>query len=424
MKLTARLAPAATAIALALPSHPAVADSQGRADSGVPEVIVTAERRDADSQSVPLSVSVITAEDLRSLALNDTVDLPFAVPGLQFDQYAEEATPFIRGVGSPSGVMGNETSVAMYVDGVYLAQPDAAVFQLEGVRQVEVLEGPQGTLFGRNATGGVIQVMTRTPEVKPSTQVDLQYGSYNTVGGSLYTTGGLGTSTAANLSLFGRDQRDGWGTNLATGAGTFRHRNYGARAEFLWTPDTQTRVLLTASHFYKNGEDGMSHHFVPGAVGVDGVTTFSGYYNSSSDPQDRAEVRHTLISARVEHDFSAVRLVSITSWQSLDAFLEVDQDATPAVIVDVPAAQYGRTITQEVQLLSQSDTPLQWIAGLYYLNDISAYDPFTLKCGGIAARINPDLEPAAFRVLCRFWPSHDPSDLAASLYPRQSIYPG
>ncbi len=384
MKFAVCLAPMASAIALVLSSLPVLAATQERTDGGIPEVVVTAERRDANIQSVPLAVSAVTAEDLRALALSDTNDIPLAVPGVQFDQMGLGATPFIRGVGTISGTLGNESSVAMYVDGVYLATPDAAIFEFDGVRQIEVLKGPQGTLFGRNATGGVIQVVTREPQAKPSTEVNLQYGSYATVGGSIYTTGGLSESTAASLSLFGRDQQDGWGKNTVTGADTFRHRDYGARAQFLWTPDPASRVLLTASHFYKNGEDGLSHHFVPGSVGLDGVTTFNGYYNSSSDPQDRADYRHSVISARVERDFSPARLVSITSWQFLNGFLHLDQDATPIQIVDAQVSQYARTITQELQLLSQSDDPLQWITGLYYFNDISAYDPFILNGAAVA----------------------------------------
>jgi len=383
MKITIALAPIAGAVLLAC-STPALAEAQDNEAGGIPEIVVTAERRDAELQSVPLSVTAVTAEDLRSLVLIDTIDIPFAVPGVELSQRGLGATPFIRGVGSMNGALGDEAPVAMYVDGVYLANPDATIFELNDVRQVEVIKGPQGTLFGRNATGGVIQVVTRQPQAEPSTEVRLQYGSYATLGGSIYTTGGIGDSSAASLSLYGRDQRDGWGTNVVTGADTFRHRDYGARAQFLWTPGSASRVLLTASHFYKDGEDGMSHHFLPGAVGLDGVTTFSGYYNSASDPQDRADYRHSVISARIEHDFSAAQLVSITSWQSLDAFLRLDQDATPAPIVDAPVSQYARTITQELQLLSRSDDPLQWIAGLYYFNDISAYDPFKLN-GAVAA---------------------------------------
>ena len=373
------LVPLAVSLACVTLSPPLQASAQESSDSGIAEIVVSAERRLADLQSVPLSVAAITEEDIDSLALRGSVDLPLAVPGVQFDQQGMGATPFIRGVGTMSGAIGNEAPVSMYVDGVYLAMANAGVFDLDGIRQVEVMKGPQGTLFGRNATGGVIQVLTREPEADPSTELHVQYASHSTARGSLYTTRGFGDSLAANLSLYGDNQRGGWGTNLASGAKTFQREESGARGKLTWALDSKTRVLLSASHFHKQGEDGLGYHFVPGSLGLDGKTSYSGFYNAWGNPQDSAEYRHSVLSARVERDFSVARLVSISSWQTLDAFFSLDQDATPALIVDAPISQYARTITQELQWVSPSDARMLWIAGLYYFNDISAYDPLALK---------------------------------------------
>ncbi|MEJ1963555.1 MAG: TonB-dependent receptor [Gammaproteobacteria bacterium] len=373
------LVPLAGSLGLTTFSLPLFANTQQSHETGIPEVVVTAERRLADLQSVPLGVAAVTAEDIGALALRASVDIPFAVPGVQIDQQGMGATPFIRGVGTVSGAIGNEAPVAMYVDGVYFAMANAAVFNLDGIRQVEVLKGPQGTLFGRNATGGVIQVLTRDPEAEPVTELHAGYASNATSRASLYAARGFGDSLATSLSLYQSDQRDGWGTNLASGVETFRREEYGARGKVSWSPASKTRVLFSASHFHKKGEDGLGYHFVPGSLGLDGKTSYSGFYNAWGNPQDSGEYRHSVLSARVEQDFSVARLVSISSWQTLDSFFSLDQDATPAVIVDAPISQYARTITQELQWMSPSDARLLWIAGLYYFNDISAYDPLALK---------------------------------------------
>jgi iron complex outermembrane receptor protein len=353
----------------------------GRAlgEGGIEEIVVTAERRLADIQSVPLSVTALTGDDIRQLALRDTVDLTFAVPGLQLDQQGMGATPFIRGVGAMSGAIGNEAPVSMYVDGVYFATPNASVLSLDGVRQIEVLKGPQGTLFGRNATGGVVQIATREPEADPSADVRLQYASDATVRASAYLSRGFGDAVAASLSLYGRDQRRGWGTNLTTGERTFRHNEHGARAKLSWAPGSSTRVLVGASRFRRRGEDGIGYHIVPGALGADGQTGYSGFYEAWADPQDRAGYRHDVVSARLEHDFPAFRVVNILSWQTLDGFFNLDQDATPVRIVNAPISQHGRTLTEEVQVLSRPEAALVWIAGFYYLNDLAGYDPLALE---------------------------------------------
>lgn len=357
----------------------AAADSAPKHQGVIAQVIVTAERRPVDIQSVPLSVSALTGDDLRSLALRDSVDLTAAAPGLQFGQQGMGATPFIRGVGATSGAIGNEAPVSVYVDGVYIASPTAAIFSLAGVRQIEVLKGPQGTLFGRNATGGVIQVETRDPELEPAAELGLQLSNYSTTQASVYATAGLGESAAANLSLHYRDQQHGWGTNLSTGVPTFRHEEFGVRTKLEWSLGSQTRLVLGASHFDREGEDGIGYHIFPGSLGLDGQTGYSGFHNAWANPQDRADYRHDALSARIEHDQASFRVVNILSWQQLHAFFRLDQDATPARIVEAPISQYGRTITEELQLMSRHDSRWPWIVGIYYLNDLSAYDPLALE---------------------------------------------
>jgi iron complex outermembrane receptor protein len=356
----------------------AAADSAHEQHGVIAQVIVTAERRPVEIQSVPLSVTALTADDIGSLALRGAMDLTNAVPGLQFGQQGIGANAFIRGVGATSGAIGNEAPVSTYIDGVYVASPTASVFTLAGTRQIEVLKGPQGTLFGRNATAGVIQIETRDPELDPSAELQLQLANDADTRASVYATAGMSESLAANLSLHYRDQHDGWGTNLATGEPTFRHEESGARAKLEWRPGSSTRLMFGASHAALQGEDGLGYHLLPGSLGLDGRTGYSGFYNAWANPQDRAKYRHDVLSARLEQQLRAFRLVNILSWQQLHAFFRLDQDATPAPIIDAPISQYGHTVTEELQFLSHADASWPWIVGVYYFNDRSAYDPLII----------------------------------------------
>jgi len=348
-------------------------------DSIIGRVIVTAERRPENIQTVPISVAALSADEVRSLNLRETLDLSSAVPGLNFMQQGIGATPFIRGVGAMSGAIGNEAPVSVYLDGVYIAAPTAAVFSLRDVQQIEVLKGPQGTLFGRNATGGVIQVARREPASDPAAELRLHVSSYSTTEASLYATSGLGNEAAANVALHHREQRRGWGTNLATGSATFRHEELGASTKLVWSPASATRLVFSGSYFNRDGEDGVGYHIMPGSLGADGSTRYEGFYNSWGEPQDRGGYRHAIASARVEQDLASFRLVNTVSWQELNAFFRLDQDETPLRIVDAPISQYGRTVTEELQALSLEDAAWPWIVGLYYLRDLSAYDPLTLQ---------------------------------------------
>jgi iron complex outermembrane receptor protein len=170
---------------------PAASESEASQDQ-LTSVVVTAQRRAEDIQSVPLAITAATSTELLDEGVTDTASLSLAVPGLSYTLGGNGSTPFIRGVGSTIDSVGSEASVATYVDGVYIASINASLFDFNNIDRIEVLKGPQGTLFGRNATGGVIQVITKDPSLTPSADVQVGYGNYNTTSGSFYGTTGLG----------------------------------------------------------------------------------------------------------------------------------------------------------------------------------------------------------------------------------------
>lgn len=347
--------------------------------SGLQEILVTAERRPENLQSVPETVTAITASDTLNQGVTNTTDLTAAVPGLQFNRQANSAIPFIRGVGAVTGAMGNEPSVATYVDGVYIAGITEALFSLNNIRQVEVLKGPQGTLFGRNATGGVIQITTEDPSRVPSAEVRLGYANYSTVETSVYATSGLGRDLAANVAVYTRNQSRGWGRDLVTGQTSFTDRDLAGRTKLLWTPGTGTRLTFSADYNRTRNEDGFGLHIVPPGIGADGRTTYGGFYNTYDNPNDYSDVRQGGVSITVEQELSDARLVNVGSWRTANSFFHLDEDATPEEIVRAPTFEHETTVTEELHLLSRPDAGIPWITGFYYLDDSSAYDPLGLE---------------------------------------------
>ena len=215
-------------------NQPASAQSTPRADDPE-EIVVTAQRRPERPEDVPISLTAMSGEHLERMQATDMAGLGKVVPSLDMTRTGAFTQPYLRGVGKRS-TLGVENSVATYVDGVYLASSISALLDLRGIERVEVLNGPQGTLFGRNATGGVIQIVTRDPSPEASGEAELHAGTYGYVRGDAYLTGGndrLAGNLAVSLSRNG-----GYGTNLFTGKtdqGEVDH-SFVARSKWIWRP--------------------------------------------------------------------------------------------------------------------------------------------------------------------------------------------
>src|SRR4051812_46337959 len=210
MRGAARLA--CLAATLAFLGYGEAASAQARPSDD--ELVVTAQRRPEHPQDVPISLTALSGDALDQMQATDTPSLGKVVPSLVMMRTGAFTQPYLRGVGKRS-TLGVENSVATYVDGVYLASSISALLDLRGVERVEILNGPQGTLFGRNATGGVIQIVTQDPSPDTSGEAELQLGSYGLARGDLFLTGGsdrLAGNVAASLSRNG-----GYGTNAFTG---------------------------------------------------------------------------------------------------------------------------------------------------------------------------------------------------------------
>ncbi|MET0983820.1 MAG: TonB-dependent receptor [Steroidobacteraceae bacterium] len=346
------------------------------------EVVVTANRRAENSQKVPIAVTAITAESATAVGITDMQSLANAVPGLRIDRATSTALPYIRGVGSPAGQVSNEPPVAIYVDDIYMPAAGAALANFSSVAGIEVAKGPQGTLFGRNATGGVVQVFTKNPSSEPSMDVSVGYANYNTFSGSVYATGGLTDTLKANISLYGGDQGKGWGDNVTTGDDAFDLNRYiGGRIKLLWEPSDATSVLLTVD--YDKTKSGQGYYRpVEGTIGAGFYPAPPDYYDLVDHTDPHWQVEQAGVSAKITHDFTQTRLVSISAYRDTTQDQYFDQSGGPIPLVIVDLSGPTKTFTQEFQLLSPEDSKVSWIGGLFYMADESGYQP--LRLSGLA----------------------------------------
>ncbi len=222
--------------------------AQDASVQGLEEIVVTAQKRQESQQAVPISILTFTPATLENIGVKSTEEFALAIPGFYTSSIAGGNAYFLRGVGTGSTSPGIEGEVSTYVDGVYLAFQDGNHFGFNNIASIEVDKGPQGTLFGRNATAGVIQINTRDPQQTPSADVEASYGNYNNFTGSFYGTTGITPKLAADIAIFGESQEKGLGTNFATGEGTYRPQFFGARTKWVFEASDSTSIRFIADY--------------------------------------------------------------------------------------------------------------------------------------------------------------------------------
>jgi iron complex outermembrane receptor protein len=362
------------------PAAPNVRDAQG--SGGLEEIVVTAEKREANLQNVPISITAVTGKSLETSGAVTLRDLPKIAPGVTFTAFAASAYPFIRGVGQFSALIGVESPVAIYLDGVYLTSAVGSALNLNNIERVEVLKGPQGTLFGRNATGGVIQIVTENPANSLSGRGELSYGKYGVLEGRGAISGPIATGLTATFSVYGRDQKKGYGRNVVTGNDLFVQEGLNLFGKVRWLSedgDTDLRGAFLYDHV-KNNTGAASVD--KGFLAEDGVTRYISEYVISNRIDPSSNIRSYLGYARAQHDSDQLRVVNLFAYHRMNDHERLTQNGIPGGIRNpftnaTPSAlillidQSSRTVTNEFQLQSSPSSPTQWVMGLYYLNNKS-----------------------------------------------------
>ena len=408
------------AVMAALPAH-AQPTSTGRDASaissaantqGVEDIVVTANRREQNMQDVPIAISVVSQARLDAIRIRDARDLGQVVAGLTITSDFGNTQAYIRGVGSNIITIGAENSVATYIDNVYMMSAFSGPAQLSSVQQVEVLKGPQGTLFGRNATGGVINIRTRDPKHEASGSFTLDYGNYDTLVGKGYLTAGITKDLAADISFFVTKQGKGWGRNLFDGTDAYKSNQYAVRSKWLFEPGDRDKFRLIID-YYDQVQGSTAFAALPGTavnygpgnvtaaerasrVGPDGnptadalayqgyiaggaVSPFAvvgnpyvfpgGFYDTDVAVHSSPDTKAGGTSLQWDHDFGNVRLMSVTAYRRI----EYDNGGlaqnvpTPAPVSYFQLERTDNQYTQELQLGSAAGASIPWVVGVYYL---------------------------------------------------------
>lgn len=345
-------------------------DGAGAAAPALQDIVVTAQRREERLQDVPIAVSAITGETLGNRGVTDVVALSRAIPGLVATQPTPAPLIFLRGVGSNAANPNDEASVATYVDGVYMASPFANVMEFNNVERVEVLKGPQGTLFGRNATGGVIQIITREPGRDPTAELKLGYGSYETINGSLYASTPLAQDAAIDLAVQFKDQNKGFGRNVTLDREVHEGSSFGIRSKLVFEPGDTTKIRL-AGDYGRNRNSFADFRLPPGVLGVNGVPTAQGQ-DTSTNIFNSVEAKQWGVSLRVDQEIGSLDFTSISAYRKSYGSYTFDPDATALNVLDGYLGQRQHNVSQEFQL-ANSSPGLQWLVGLFYYNNYAAY---------------------------------------------------
>lgn len=374
---TVRIALLASSAAWAA-TLPITANAQDGAASGAPagleEIIVTAQRREERLQDVPIAVSAVSADALRDTGISSTRELTQIIPSVQVTRSGPSGLFFIRGVGTTNAAAGEEGANALYIDNVYIGDLGQMFNNFNNIQRIEVLKGPQGTLFGRNATGGLIHIITREPGDETKFEGQIGYGNYETVNARAYLATPIADNLSIDLALTKTRQNNGWGKNLTLGTKNKVEDYWGARSKIVLRP-TDTVKLVLAGDYYKNEDNlGLGWRIADGTLATGGFASPGGHDTTSNTPAlTRQKIWGVSLTGDVDLGFAT--LTSISAYRKSRNDSSFDVDGSPANLLNIAYTSAGKTIQQELRLASSSTEPLSWQAGVFYLRSEAATSP-------------------------------------------------
>lgn len=357
-------------------------DAPDEADAAGNEIVVTATKREQTLQDVPVAVSVTTAQTIERAQIRDIKDLGSVVPSLRVGdrQSSQNATFYIRGFGNGANNVGIEPSVGVFIDGVYRSRTASTISDLPDVKRVEVLRGPQSTLFGKNASAGVISVVTMEPEFKFGGNVEASYGNYNAVVVKGRVTGPITDSLAVSLAG-GINKRDGYVRDLGTGNRTNERDRWFIRGQALFQPNDELKVRIIGDYGHitenccgvVNLARGPATQFVLLAPPINGQTTNPAtpfadvVYNNFDSTND---IENWGVSGQIDYELGPVKLTSITSYRRTHSITNQDSDFTSA---DLLGRNFQNlrlsTFTQEFRANANFADKINVLLGGFYYNE-------------------------------------------------------
>jgi len=404
---TRMLVASALAGSLLLGSNVAMAAEETAADAQG-DIIVTAQRRNENLINVPMSISALSSEALKQAGVTNTADLGRVVPGVAMTFYGSFLQPSVRGITSAGANLGENSNVAMYIDGVYQPQQIATMIDLPDVQQIEVLKGPQGALYGQNATGGAILVSSMAPSFKLTGKFSASYGNHNDVQLRGYISGPLSDTVAVSLSGAVQD-RDGLRTHVVTLQRDRGLNSKVVRGKVLFQPSDAVKITATG-YYAKRVDSSMYAGFAinGNSVGYAADMTsllgpaFGPFFpipNSpkvtdpsqfSASPDVFTQIRSSGGSLRAEFDVGLGKITSNSGYFTNEINYRADVDGTAVQIGEALASPLtGKYFVHDTNFVSKDFGPISVLAGVFYLKGDETFvqNIFDLE--------SPNLPPAA-----------------------------
>jgi len=348
------------------------ADTSRATDAALETIVVTAQMRAEDVQNVAIAVAAFDGAQLAGAGVKNAMQLQNVVPSLVYNATGDSAQPYLRGIGTRLSPIGLEPSIATYVDDRYIARPFGAIFDLLDVERVEVLKGPQGTLYGRNAAGGAIRAITKDPGDELDVELEGKAGNYDygTLGVSV--GGPLAAALRAQITA-GVERRGGLATNLVAGgrkeADDIDKQSY--RGKLVWDASDAVTAKLTLSSWHRT--DWTGRDLV--AVGLPETNRGGALYGATtSRERDKFatalnrdnDLRESAADLRFDVRLGNLDFVSITTYTDGDYVQSIDIDVSSALLLDDDIAESTTTWSQEFRLLSNDSGAFNWLAGVFY----------------------------------------------------------
>ncbi len=363
----------------------------------IEEIIVTAQKRAQSLQEVPVAVSAFSGEALQDHHVTDVTDLNQLAPSLQVKTDDNAANPkiFIRGVGLNDFNPNTASAVGLYTDGVYIGSPLAQMAQFFDIDRLEVLRGPQGTLYGRNTTGGAINVITRKPTQEPQGSISVEAGRFDSVNVEAAVGGPIARDVVAGRIAVNVIRDDGYSRNRLTGHSGNDTDRWAARGSLSFTPSSTFDALVQLRYGRTDGGSIWAYNrslfpFTDAATGPDGLCAtgfftsgecgdIAGYANTSSDLyrgdyhfEGKDEVETRGASATLTWDLGRLQLVSVSGYDHADRDDREDTDAGPNDVITATYRAKQSVFSEELRLQSVDTGKGEkafWVAGLYYAHD-------------------------------------------------------
>lgn len=341
------------------------------------ELVVTASKRETSLQDTAVTVSVFSTESLDNAQIERVNDLQFSSPGLSITSFSGDTQVTMRGVGTNVFGLGADNSVATYIDGVYVSRQSSANQEFIDVARIEVLKGPQSTLYGRNATGGAINIVSSAPSDEFEASVDARYGNYGSTRYRASISGPLlGEILTGRLSTV-KSENDGYSENLLPGGEDFDNiDNTGVRGALQYTPREDLTLTLRANYFEQKGSGSVGVRVEPNALPfLSGGTYHPDPRKAYHNIEDERPARQYGSNLKLAWELDWATLTSITAYNHNTtgaAFVDLD-DAEIDLLYDNGSMSESDTWSQEFLLASNSSASAQgsveWLAGAYYLTE-------------------------------------------------------